>query len=229
MALVGPSGAGKSTVFELIQRFYDPQTGSIRFGSTDIKTSSLNELRSQFALVPQQPVLFSASVYENIAYGKQGCSKEDVIAAAKAAYAHEFITDLPKGYDSYLGEQGVRLSGGQKQRIAIARAILKNPRVLLLDEATSALDTESEHHIQLALSQIMQNRTTLIIAHRLSTILHVDRIVVIDQGQIIGQGKHHELLQVCPLYKRLADLQFNERALAREDNALAELANQTAD
>jgi len=229
VALVGPSGAGKSTVFELIQRFYDPQTGSIRFGSTDIKTSSLNELRSQFALVPQQPVLFSASVYENIAYGKQGCSKEDVIAAAKAAYAHEFIGDLPKGYDSYLGEQGVRLSGGQKQRIAIARAILKNPRVLLLDEATSDLDTESEHHIQLALSQIMQNRTTLIIAHRLSTILHVDRIVVIDQGQIIGQGKHHELLQACPLYKRLADLQFNERALAREDKALAELANQTAE
>ena len=229
VALVGPSGAGKSTVFELIQRFYDPQAGSIQFGNTDIKACSLNELRSQFALVPQQPVLFSASVYENIAYGKQGCTKEEVIAAATAAHAHEFIMQLPEAYDSYLGEQGVRLSGGQKQRIAIARAILKNPRVLLLDEATSALDTESEHYIQLALSEIMQERTTLIIAHRLSTILHVDRIIVIDQGQIIGEGKHQELLQACPLYKRLADLQFNERALAREDKALAELAHQTAE
>lgn len=217
VALVGPSGAGKSTVFELIQRFYDPQQGQIQFGAIAIQQTSLEELRAQIAVVPQQPVLFSTTVRNNIAYGRPDCTDEQIEQAAMAAHAHDFIQQLPGQYDAYLGEQGVRLSGGQKQRVAIARAILKDPRVLLLDEATSALDTESEHHIQTALADLMQDRTTVIIAHRLSTILHVDRIVVVDQGKIAAQGKHHELLQTSPLYKRLAELQFNERANARSE------------
>lgn len=215
VALVGPSGAGKSTIFELIQRFYDPQQGEIQFGTTAIKQTSLMELRAQIAVVPQQPVLFSTTVRNNIAYGQPKCTSDQIEQAARAAHAHDFIEQLPDQYDAYLGEQGVRLSGGQKQRIAIARAILKDPRVLLLDEATSALDTESEHHIQTALAELMQGRTTVIIAHRLSTILHVDRIVVVDRGKIVAQGTHHELLKTSPLYKRLAELQFNERAHAR--------------
>lgn len=215
VALVGPSGAGKSTIFELIQRFYDPQQGEIQFGTTAIKQTSLIELRAQIAVVPQQPVLFSTTVRNNIAYGQPKCTSDQIEQAARAAHAHDFIEQLPDQYDAYLGEQGVRLSGGQKQRIAIARAILKDPRVLLLDEATSALDTESEHHIQTALAELMQDRTTVIIAHRLSTILHVDRIVVVDRGKIVAQGTHHELLKTSPLYKRLAELQFNERAHAR--------------
>jgi ATP-binding cassette subfamily B protein len=217
VALVGPSGAGKSTIFELIQRFYDPQHGEIRFGETPIVKTHLHELRAQIAVVPQQPVLFSTTVHNNIAYGRQDCTDAEIKAAAQAAHAQEFIQQLPDTYNAHLGEQGVRLSGGQKQRIAIARAILKDPRVLLLDEATSALDTESEHHIQTALAELMKDRTTVIIAHRLSTILHVDRIVVVDQGKIVAQGKHHELLQTSPLYKRLAELQFNERALTRSE------------
>lgn len=215
VALVGPSGAGKSTIFELIQRFYDPQQGDIQFGTTAIKQTSLIELRAQIAVVPQQPVLFSTTVRNNIAYGQPECTSDQIEQAARAAHAHDFIQQLPDQYDAYLGEQGVRLSGGQKQRIAIARAILKDPRVLLLDEATSALDTESEHHIQTALADLMQDRTTVIIAHRLSTILHVDRIIVVDRGKIVAQGTHHELLKTSPLYKRLAELQFNERAHAR--------------
>lgn len=215
VALVGPSGAGKSTIFELIQRFYDPQQGDIQFGTTVIKQTSLIELRAQIAVVPQQPVLFSTTVRNNIAYGQPECTSDQIEQAARAAHAHDFIQQLPDQYDAYLGEQGVRLSGGQKQRIAIARAILKDPRVLLLDEATSALDTESEHHIQTALADLMQDRTTVIIAHRLSTILHVDRIIVVDRGKIVAQGTHHELLKTSPLYKRLAELQFNERAHAR--------------
>ena len=215
VALVGPSGAGKSTIFELIQRFYDPQQGDIQFGTTAIKETSLIELRAQIAVVPQQPVLFSTTVRNNIAYGQPECTSDQIEQAARAAHAHDFIQQLPDQYDAYLGEQGVRLSGGQKQRIAIARAILKDPRVLLLDEATSALDTESEHHIQTALADLMQDRTTVIIAHRLSTILHVDRIIVVDRGKIVAQGTHHELLKTSPLYKRLAELQFNERAHAR--------------
>lgn len=215
VALVGPSGAGKSTIFELIQRFYDPQQGDIQFGTTAIKQTSLIELRAQIAVVPQQPVLFSTTVRNNIAYGQPECTSDQIEQAARAAHAHDFIQQLPDQYDAYLGEQGVRLSGGQKQRIAIARAILKDPRVLLLDEATSALDTESEHHIQTALADLMQDRTTVIIAHRLSTILHVDRIIVVDRGKIVAQGTHHELLKTSRLYKRLAELQFNERAHAR--------------
>ncbi|MEH6549414.1 MAG: ABC transporter transmembrane domain-containing protein [Pseudomonadales bacterium] len=210
LALVGPSGAGKSTVFELIQRFYDPQSGKLCLGGEDIRQLSPQELREQMALVPQQPTLFSADVMHNIRYGRPEASDEEVVGAAKAAHAHEFITQLPQGYQSYLGESGVRLSGGQKQRVAIARAVLKNPRILLLDEATSALDTESEYHVQQALEQLMQGRTTVIIAHRLSTILHADSIAVIDHGELVAQGKHEELLVTNELYNRLASLQFRE-------------------
>ncbi|MBN0989461.1 ABC transporter transmembrane domain-containing protein [Amphritea pacifica] len=211
-ALVGPSGAGKSTVFELLLRFYDPQRGQICFDTADLRDLDPRELRQQIALVSQQPALFTANVIENIRYGRNDASTDEVIAAAKAAYAHEFIERLPDGYYSDLGEQGVRLSGGQKQRIAIARAILNDRRILLLDEATSALDTESEHKVQLALDTLMQGRTTIIIAHRLSTILHADQIVVMDQGRVVAMGRHEELLQRSELYSRLAKLQFKTDA-----------------
>jgi len=208
VALVGPSGAGKSTVFELMQRFYDPQSGSVLLGDTDIRELSPNELRQQLGVVSQHPALFSADVSHNIRYGKPDASDDEVQAAAKAAYAHDFVEQLPEGYASFLGEQGVRLSGGQKQRIAIARAILKNPRLLLLDEATSALDTHSEQQVQLALEKLMQNRTTLIIAHRLSTILHADHIVVMDHGKQVASGTHQQLLKESELYAKLAAAQF---------------------
>ncbi|HEY8569236.1 MAG TPA: ABC transporter transmembrane domain-containing protein [Microbulbifer sp.] len=208
LALVGPSGAGKSTLLELLQRFYDPQHGRITLNGTDIRELDTHTLRRQMAVVPQQPALFTADVWYNIRYGKPDASDEEVIAAAKAAHAHDFIQQLPDGYNSHLGEQGTRLSGGQKQRIAIARAILKDPKILLLDEATSALDAESEHHVQQALQALMKNRTTIVIAHRLATILHADCIAVLDQGQVVAQGSHGELVQTSPLYKRLADLQF---------------------
>ncbi|MBT8141633.1 MAG: ATP-binding cassette domain-containing protein [Gammaproteobacteria bacterium] len=208
LALVGPSGAGKSTIFELLQRFYDPQQGSIRFGGTDIRELSPQDLRQQIAVVAQHPALFTADVSHNIRYGDSNASDAQVIQAAKAAYAHEFIQQLPQGYESFLGEQGVRLSGGQKQRIAIARAILKNPRILLLDEATSALDTESEYQVQQALEKLMENRTTVIIAHRLSTVLHADTIAVMDEGKLVAQGTHDELIASNALYARLAELQF---------------------
>jgi ATP-binding cassette subfamily B protein len=186
LALVGPSGAGKSTVFELLQRFYDPQQGRVLLNGRDIRELGLHQLREHIALVPQQPALFTGNVRYNIAYGKPDASDDEIHAAAQAAHAHEFIQRLPDAYASHLGEQGVRLSGGQRQRIALARAILNNPEVLLLDEATSALDTESEHQVQLALEQLMRNRTTIIIAHRLSTILHADAIAVLDQGKLVA-------------------------------------------
>ncbi len=211
LALVGPSGAGKTTIFEMLQRFYDPQEGVILLDNRPLTSFDPKLLRQQMALVPQQPTLFSNDVWHNIRYGNINATDEQVISAAKAAHAHEFIESLPEGYNSYLGEQGVRLSGGQRQRVAIARAILKNPRILLLDEATSALDAESEQHVQMALKSLMKNRTTIIIAHRLATILHVDKIAVMDQGKLIATGTHRELLISCPLYKRLADLQFNEK------------------
>ncbi|RLA41102.1 MAG: ABC transporter ATP-binding protein [Gammaproteobacteria bacterium] len=208
VALVGPSGAGKSTVFELMQRFYDPQSGIVLLGDTDIRELSPADLRQQLGVVSQHPALFSADVSHNIRYGKPDANDEEVHAAARAAYAHEFIEQLPEGYTSFLGEQGVRLSGGQKQRIAIARAILKNPRLLLLDEATSALDTHSEQQVQLALDKLMENRTTLIIAHRLSTILHADHIVVMDHGKQVASGTHQQLLKESELYAKLAAAQF---------------------
>ncbi|WP_422732630.1 ABC transporter transmembrane domain-containing protein [Microbulbifer magnicolonia] len=210
LALVGPSGAGKSTLLELLQRFYDPQGGRITLDGVDIRALDTGSLRRQIAVVPQQPALFTADVWYNIRYGRPDASDAEVIAAARAAHAHEFIEQLPDGYSSHLGEQGTRLSGGQKQRLAIARAILKDPRILLLDEATSALDAESEYHVQQALQALMKNRTTIIIAHRLATILHADSIAVLDQGQLVAQGKHAELIEISPLYKRLAELQFQD-------------------
>jgi len=214
LALVGPSGAGKSTVFELLLRFYDPQHGRILLDGRDIRELGLRALREQIALVPQQPALFTGDVRYNIAYGRPDASDEEIVAAARAAYADEFISALPDGYRSHLGDQGVRLSGGQRQRIALARAILNDPKILLLDEATSALDTQSEHQVQLALQQLMANRTTVIIAHRLSTILHADRIAVLDHGELVATGSHEQLLRDCELYARLAQLQFREPGLS---------------
>lgn len=208
LALVGPSGAGKTTLFELLQRFYDPQLGKVTLGGVDIRQFEPHELRKQMALVPQQPALFSHDVFHNIRYGNSQATDEQVIEAAKKAHAHEFIMNLPEGYNSFLGERGVRLSGGQRQRIAIARAILKDPNILLLDEATSALDSESEHHVQQALKELMRGRTTLIIAHRLSTIQHADQIAVLDQGRLVDVGDHRTLLKSCDLYQRLVELQF---------------------
>ena len=202
LALVGPSGAGKTTLFELLQRFYDPQVGRITLGGTDIRQLDPEDLRQQMALVPQQPALFSSDVFHNIRYGKPDASDEEVISAAKKAHAHEFISQLPQGYNSYLGERGVG--------IAIARAILKDPHILLLDEATSALDSESEHHVQQALEELMRGRTTIIIAHRFSTIQHADHIAVLDQGRLVDIGDHQSLLQTCDLYQRLVELQFKQ-------------------
>lgn len=213
LALVGPSGAGKSTMFELLERFYDVDSGKITVGGVDLRQLSPRFLREQIALVPQQPALFTADVNYNIRYGNPAASDAEVVAAAKAAYAHDFIMALPEQYDSALGEQGVRLSGGQRQRIAIARAILKNPRILLLDEATSALDSESERHVQSAIEQLMRNRTTIIIAHRLSTVQHADRIAVLEGGRLVALGSHEDLLEGSALYQRLYSLQFQDSAL----------------
>jgi ATP-binding cassette subfamily B protein len=213
LALVGPSGAGKSTVFELLQRFHDPAAGTVCYGDVDIRAISLTEWRDKAALVPQSPVLFSGDIRHNIAYGNPKASDDQIEAAARAAHADEFISQLPEGYSSQLGSQGVRLSGGQRQRLALARAILNDPEILLLDEATSALDTESEYHVQQALTEVMRDRTTIIIAHRLSTIINADVIAVMEKGRIIATGTHTELLESCPLYARLASLQFDEKKL----------------
>jgi ATP-binding cassette subfamily B protein len=207
-ALVGPSGAGKSTIFDLIYRFHDPKSGSISIGGIDIRDVTLENLRSILGLVPQEPNLFSGTVKENILYGKLDASQEEVLSAAEASYCLSFINDLPLGFDSSLGENGVRLSGGQKQRLAIARAILKNPKILLLDEATSSLDSESEMYIQQALNELTKNRTTLMIAHRLSTVINADLILVIENGSLVGSGTHEELLKSNELYQKLARLQL---------------------
>ena len=212
VALVGPSGAGKTTVFQLLLRFYDPASGVIKVDDVDIRTADPVSVRERIGLVAQDPVIFAANAWENIRYGRPDASDEDVRAAADAAHATEFLDRLPDGFDSFLGEKGVRLSGGQRQRIAIARAILRNPSVLLLDEATSALDAESEQVVQKALETIMKTRTTLVIAHRLATVLHADRIAVIDDGKLIAVGTHQELLESSPLYSRLAKLQFERDA-----------------
>ena len=208
VALVGPSGAGKSTLFDLLLRFYDPQQGHVLIDGLDNSHVDLLALRSHIAIVSQQPAMFTGNVRENIRYGRPDASDEQVMDAAQAAFASEFIEQLPEGYDSYLGESGIRLSGGQRQRLAIARAILKNAPILLLDEATSALDAESERKVQMALDGLMQNRTTIVIAHRLATVMNVDTIVVMDAGRVVAQGTHQELLISCPLYANLAELQF---------------------
>ena len=212
VALVGPSGAGKSTVLQLLMRFYDPQTGAVRLDGIDLRDMDRAEFRRAMALVPQDPVIFATSARENIRFGRPEASDADVEAAAMAAAAHEFIQDLPGGYDSALGERGVMLSGGQKQRIAIARAILRDARVLLLDEATSALDAESERAVQEAVDLLAQGRTVLVVAHRLATVKKADRIVVFDEGRIVATGRHDDLVAEGGLYARLAKLQFTDGA-----------------
>ena len=208
VALVGPSGAGKTTVFQLLQRFHDPQQGRITLDGVDLRRLSLPELRGCYALVPQDPVLFGASAAENIRFGRIEASDAEVEAAARAAEAHEFLSVLPEGYATYLGERGVRLSGGQQQRVAIARAVLRDAPILLLDEATSALDAHSERLVQQALERLMRQRTTLVIAHRLATVKKADQIVVMDRGRIVAQGHHEELVAQGGVYAELARLQF---------------------
>jgi ATP-binding cassette subfamily B protein len=210
VALVGPSGAGKSTVFQLLLRYYDAQAGRILLDGVPVSQMALQDLRQRIGIVPQDAVIFSSSAQDNIRYGRPDATDTEVRAAAQAAYADDFIRALPQGYDTFLGERGVRLSGGQRQRLAIARAILKNAPVLLLDEATSALDAESERMVQAALESAMRGRTTLVIAHRLATVQKADCIVVLDQGRVVEQGTHDELIAAGGLYSGLAALQFNQ-------------------
>lgn len=203
IAIVGPSGSGKSTIFQLLLRFFDPISGNIKINGLDIKKISLNKLRKFYSFVSQEPVIFSASAYDNIRYGKLDATEEEIIEAAKNAEIYDFLVSLPKGINSYLGEKGVQISGGQKQRIAIARAFLNDPEILLLDEPTSSLDNENERLVQQALSRLQKNRTLIVIAHRLSTINQYDKIILINEGKFIAEGKHNELLETSELYKKL--------------------------
>ncbi|MES2690399.1 MAG: ABC transporter transmembrane domain-containing protein [Bacteroidota bacterium] len=208
VALVGPSGAGKSTLANMLLRFYQPSSGSVLFDGKDAGLFPLSELRKQMAFVPQDVILFGGSIKENIAYGKPEATQEEIIEAAKKANAHDFITGFPDGYETIVGERGIKLSGGQRQRVAIARAILKNPVILILDEATSSLDSESEQLVQEALQNLMQGRTSFVIAHRLSTIRNADKIIVIDKGTVLEQGTHDELMGIRGLYRKLNEMQF---------------------
>lgn len=211
IAFVGPSGAGKSTVASLLPRFYDATNGSITIDGQDIRKVTLDSLREQVGIVPQETVLFNGSVYDNILYGRLDATREEVEAAAKAANAHDFIMQLPDGYETMLGDRGMNISGGQRQRISIARAILKNPQILILDEATSALDTESERVVQEALDRLMVGRTSFVIAHRLSTIKNADKIMVLEKGQLIEQGNHDELMAMDGLYAHLYKIQYRSK------------------
>ncbi|HSQ20055.1 MAG TPA: ABC transporter transmembrane domain-containing protein [Blastocatellia bacterium] len=214
IALVGPSGAGKSTLVSLIPRFYDVSSGAIVIDGHDVRGLRLADLRGAIGMVPQETTLFGGPIRENIAYGKLGAAEDEIEAVARAAHAHEFIVEFPEGYDTIVGERGVKLSGGQRQRIAIARALLKDPAILILDEATSSLDSESERLVQEALETLMHGRTTFVIAHRLSTVRSADRIIVLDDGRIVQEGTHEELLAIGGLYKRLHEIQFRDYPLS---------------
>ena len=210
IALVGPSGAGKSTIISLLLRFYDPQQGELLVDGRPAPSYPLDWLRNQMSIVPQEALLFGGTIFENIAYGRPGAGEAEIIEAARQAHAHEFVSAFPDGYQTLVGERGVKLSGGQRQRVAIARAILKDPAILILDEATSSLDSESEGLVQLALDRLMENRSTFMIAHRLATVRRADRILVIQNGMLVESGTHSELnQQENGLYRRLAELQFN--------------------
>ncbi|HEX6290276.1 MAG TPA: ABC transporter ATP-binding protein [Herpetosiphonaceae bacterium] len=219
LALVGPSGAGKTTLVNMIPRFYDPTGGAITIDGYDLRDVKLHTLREQIGIVPQETLLFSGSIRENILYGKLDATEAEMIEAAEAANAHRFIKELPQGYNTVVGERGVKLSGGQRQRVAIARALLKDPRILILDEATSALDSESEALVQEALERLMRGRTTFVIAHRLSTVQIANRIAVMESGRIVELGSHHELMAMGGLYSRLYSLQFSREAGQREESA----------
>jgi len=210
VALVGPSGGGKSTLVSLIARFFETSKGHVVIGNHDVRDISKESLMGHIALVDQETILFHDTVANNIRYGKPNVTDEEIIEAAKAAYAHDFIMEMPQGYQTSIGDRGVRLSGGQKQRLCIARALLKNAPILILDEATSALDTESEQMVQKALDNLMTNRTTFVIAHRLSTVLHADKIIVLENGRIVESGTHSQLLQNDGLYCRLSATQFGK-------------------
>ncbi len=210
IALVGASGAGKSTAVGLLARFYDPQKGSIKVDGYDIRDVSMKSLKNNLAFVDQETFLFNISIRDNICYGRLDADDQSVVDAARQAYADEFIEKLPQGYDTVIGDRGVRLSGGQRQRLCVARALLKDAPILILDEATSALDTESEVVVQKALANLMKNRTTLVIAHRLSTVMHADRIIVLERGRVVEVGSHQELLEHGGVYRNLYDLQFRD-------------------